>query len=316
MMDKENPKKQSSIFVTIGSKQKKELAGQEWDNGKKESAAAIEPKKEEEEFQWLFPEKTEQKEEAIQQYASVQQPAAKQATGKLLIIVISAVCVGMLLGYALVKVVTQKEEPARHAILQEEKQEKVKEKENMAAAPAAPKGKGASLSSIEPAVVQGGVFSTKEAAEAVKRQINELGLPAEAVQQNGQYIVLLAAASTVETAKLIGELYKASGADTYAKQVTVSPSQPLGEAASEIAALFPAVAEESGKQAAGRKGDQAELQKAEKALTAMDVQSNDRTAVQLKKLLTEALTEAKSDQPQAAKAAQEKLLAFLSAYSQ
>lgn len=315
-MDKENPKKQSSIFVTIGSKQKKELAGQEWDNGKKESAAAIEPKKEEEEFQWLFPEKTEQKEEAIQQYASMQQPAAKQATGKLLIIVISAVCVGVLLGYALVKVVTQKEEPARHAILQEEKQEKVKEKENTAAVPAAPKGKGTSLSSIEPAVVQGGVFSTKEAAEAVKRQINELGLPAEAVQQNGQYIVLLATASTVETAKLIGELYKASGADTYAKQVTVSPSQPLGEAAGEIAALFPAVAEESGKQAAGRKGDQAELQKAEKALTAMDVQSNDRTAVQLKKLLTEALTEAKSDQPQAAKAAQEKLLAFLSVYSQ
>ncbi|MED4716387.1 hypothetical protein [Bacillus badius] len=316
MMDKENPKKQSSIFVTIGSKPKKELAGQEWDNGKKESAAAIEPKKEEEEFQWLFPEKTEQKEEAIQQYASMQRPAAKQATGKLLIIVISAVCVGVLLGYALVKVVTQKEEPARHAILQEEKQEKVKEKENTAAVPAAPKGKGTSLSSIEPAVVQGGVFSTKEAAEAVKRQINGLDLPAEAVQQNGQYIVLLATASTVETAKMIGELYKASGADTYAKQVTVSSSQPLGEAAGEIAALFPAVAEESGKQVAGRKGDQLELQKAEKALTAMDVQSNDRTAVQLKKLLTEALTEAKSDQPQAAKAAQEKLLAFLSVYSQ
>ncbi|KIL75486.1 Stage II sporulation protein B [Bacillus badius] len=315
-MDKENPKKQSSIFVTIGSKPKKELAGQEWDNGKKESAAAIEPKKEEEEFQWLFPEKTEQKEEAIQQYASMQRPAAKQATGKLLIIVISAVCVGVLLGYALVKVVTQKEEPARHAILQEEKQEKVKEKENTAAVPAAPKGKGTSLSSIEPAVVQGGVFSTKEAAEAVKRQINGLDLPAEAVQQNGQYIVLLATASTVETAKMIGELYKASGADTYAKQVTVSSSQPLGEAAGEIAALFPAVAEESGKQVAGRKGDQLELQKAEKALTAMDVQSNDRTAVQLKKLLTEALTEAKSDQPQAAKAAQEKLLAFLSVYSQ
>ncbi|MEK4028648.1 hypothetical protein MKZ02_08850 [Pseudobacillus sp. FSL P4-0506] len=315
MMDKDKPKKPEGIFLTIGSKQKKEFIGPEWKNGKKESAAAIEPKKEEEEFQWLFPEEGEQKADVIEQYATMQKTTAKRATGKLFIIVMSAVIVGVLLGYALVKVVTQKEEGRPQAILKEEKPVKEREVTTPKAAPSAKSEKN-SLFSIETAVVQGGVFSTEDGANSMKQKMSDLGLPAEAVLQNGQYLILLAASSTIETAKLIEGIYGTAGADTYTKQLAISPSKKLEESSGEMAALFSSIAEESGKKAAGLEADKNKLKEAESKLDAVKVEPSDETSAELKKLLTGALTEAKSNQPQAAKAAQEKLLAFLAVYSQ
>ncbi|RJS59840.1 hypothetical protein [Bacillus sp. PK3_68] len=173
-----------------------------------------------------------------------------------------------------------------------------------------------SLFSIETAVVQGGVFSTEDAANSVKQKMNGLGLPAEAVLQNGQYLILLAASSTIETAKLIEGIYGTAGADTYTKQLAISPSKKLEESSGEMAALFSSIAEESGKKAAGLEADKNKLKEAESKLDAVKVEPSDETSAELKKLLTGALTEAKSNQPQAAKAAQEKLLAFLAVYSQ
>ena len=313
MMDKDNPKKPQGIFLTIGGKKTK-FVRQEWKKGETESAAALEPKKNEEEFQWMFPDETEQKEDVLKQYVPVQKTAAKRGTGRLFMIVISAVVVGVLLGYALVKIVTQqKAETTPQAILKEEPK---KEKEvAIPAAPEAPKTEKTPLLPIEAAVVQGGVFSTKEAADSVKQQMKDLGLPAEAVRQNGQYLILMATSSTVETAKLMGSLYQAAGADTYAKQMSISPSQDLPKEAEEMAALFSIIAEESGKTAAGLGSDKNKLEEAEKRLEAVKLSSSDETSAKLKQLLKEALTEAKSDQPQAAKAAQEKLLAFLAVFS-
>ncbi|KMY54905.1 hypothetical protein AC623_13970 [Bacillus sp. FJAT-27231] len=316
MMDKDNPKKRQELFLTIGGKKKTKVVTQEWKKGETESAAAIEPKKNEDEFQWLLPEETERKEDVLTQYVPVQKAAAKRATGRIFIVVISAVLVGVLLGYSLVKIVTQqKEGAAPPAIL---KEEKAKQEREVAApvAPAAPKTEKTALLPLEMAVVQGGVFSTKEAADSVKQQVKDLGLPAESVRQNGQYFVLLAAASTVETAKAVGGLYQTAGADTYAKQVSISPAQGLSEEAGEMAVLFSIAAEESGKTAAGLSADKSKLEEAEKKLETVKVPSSDEASAKLKQLLTEALTEAKSDQPQAAKAAQEKLLAFLAVYSE
>ncbi|KAB7708614.1 hypothetical protein F9802_00185 [Bacillus aerolatus] len=314
-MDK--PKKSQDIFLTIGDNKKKqerkELIVPDWKKGSTESAAAAEPKKEEEEFQWIFPEETERKEDVLEQYVSLKRPAAKWTAGKLFIIVVSAVLIGLLLGYAMVKVVTQKEEVPPQAILKEAKVEK---EAPAPAAPATPKAAGTPLLPVEMAVVQGGVFSTKEAAAVMEKQLASKGLPAEVVTQNDQHIILLAASSTVETAKLIGSTYETAGAAVYAKQTSIAPAENLQETAGELAALFPVIAEESGKKSAGVPADLNKLQEAEQKLQAVNIPSKDETSAKLKQLLTEALTEAKSDQPQAAKAAQEKLLAFLAVYGQ
>lgn len=318
MTDKDNPKKPQTIFLTIGSKQakeRKELGSRELQTGKTESAAAIEPKKEDEEFQWMFPDEADQKADVLEQYAPVKTTTAKRVSGKLLVIAASAVLIGVLLGYALVQVVTQKDEAPPQAVLKEQKAEK----EEGAAAPAAPSSPSAEtkpLPPIETAVVQGGIFSTKTAADSVKQQMKGVGMPAEIVRQNGQYVVLLAASSAVETAKLVGSVYAADGAATYAKQFSISPSDSLPKAAGDMAVPFLLIAEESAKKAAGLSIDQSKLAKAEKELAAVEVHSKDKDSGKMKQLLTDALTEAKSDQPQAAQAAQKKLLAFLAAYSQ
>ncbi|MFK2824531.1 hypothetical protein QYG89_02310 [Bacillus sp. B190/17] len=316
-MDK--PKKSQGVFITIGGKKKqerKELIVQSLKKGPIESAAAAEePKKaEEEEFQWIFPNETERRDDVLKQYAPVEKAATKRATGKLFIIVISAVLIGVLFGYALVKIITQKEEAPPQAVLKEETVEQKAAAPSAPSAPTSPKTTSAMLLPLEITVVQGGVFSTKDAAASVKQQIKSVGLPAEIVAQNGQYTVLLAVSSTMETAKIVGGVYEQAGVSTYAKQTSVSPAEGLQGEAGKLAALLPVVAEESGKSAAGLSVDTGKLQEVNDQLKAIKIQANDEASAQLKKLLTAALTEAKSDQPQAAKTAQEKLLAFLSVY--
>lgn len=314
-MDK--PKKRPSISVTIGDKQKKqerkELEIKEWEKGSVESAAAAEPEKDEDEFEWIFPEEVEQKEEAITQYVPKQSTSSRRGIAKWIIIIASAVLIGLLLGYTMLKVVIQERGEQPQAVL---KEENASDGSSSADVPAAEKPAAQSLSPIEASVVQGGIFSTEEAAAAMKSEITAKDIPAEVILQDGQYIVWLAVAATLDTAKMIGEAYEEGGAAVYAKQASISPSSELQSSAAELASLFPKVAEASGRRAAGRDVDSAELSALEKELGEVKVPEGDQAAAELKQLLTASLDELKGNQPQDAKAAQEKLLAFLSIYSQ
>ncbi|OZI11298.1 hypothetical protein CEW92_12370 [Bacillaceae bacterium SAS-127] len=306
-MDK--PKKQQ-LSLTIsskkeGSQQKKEFLVQDWQKGGRESAAAAENKKEEE-FQWVFPEEVEKKEETISLKASLHpQQARRRVIGKLLFIIISAVLIGLLFGYAMVNIVTQKEESPSKAMLTEPKQQ---QKSTNSTAPTT----ASLLPPIETSIVQGGVFSKKATAEKVMKRMKEEGVVAGIVQKDEQFLVVLGVSSQLATAKQLGEAYRAEAADVYAKTTTISSSiKTTGK--ESFAKAFSVIAEESAKTLIGLPVDQAKLIEVEKELQA-EKGTQKKEVASLQRLLVDAVNQAKSDQSQTAKAAQEKLLAFLAEY--
>ena len=71
------------------------------------------------------------------------------------------------------------------------------------------------------AVVQEGIYTSKEGAENIKKNLNDQGIPAEVFAANGQFAIFVGVSSNVEEAKVIGNTLKSSGIDTYAKQWSI-----------------------------------------------------------------------------------------------
>ena len=71
------------------------------------------------------------------------------------------------------------------------------------------------------AVVQEGIYSSKEGAENIKKNLNDQGIPAEVFAANGQFAIFVGISNNVEEAKVIGNTLKTSGIDTYAKQWSI-----------------------------------------------------------------------------------------------
>lgn len=67
------------------------------------------------------------------------------------------------------------------------------------------------------ALIQGGVFSTAEAAEKAKLK----NIPATVIPSEGQFLLLLGAASTVEEAKELAESIEKKGIEVYVKELPV-----------------------------------------------------------------------------------------------
>ncbi|WP_157796246.1 hypothetical protein [Bacillus xiapuensis] len=310
-MDK--PNKPQTILLKVGGKKKakreeQKLIVQDWRRGGEESAAAAEPQKEEEDFQWVLASE-EEKDEALTLKAPLaKQHGRKRVVSRLLLTIIGAVLIGLLLGYGMIKIITNKEEVPPKAALKEP----AGQKPDVPAPPAASKQQASSLPVIESAIVQGGVFSTKEGAEAEKEKARNRGIPADIVSRQGQFVLLLGVAEQMETAKFVGAAYKAEGANVFAKTETFAAADTIPNEADPLIDVFSLIAEESAKQLAGHSVDQSRLKEAKQQLE--KAATGKKESAHLKKLLSDALIQAKSDQPQAAKAAQEKLLAFLAVY--
>lgn len=71
------------------------------------------------------------------------------------------------------------------------------------------------------AVVQEGIYSSKEGAENIKKNLNDQGIPAEVFAANGQFAIFVGISGNVEEAKVIGNTLKSSGINTYAKQWSI-----------------------------------------------------------------------------------------------
>ncbi len=76
----------------------------------------------------------------------------------------------------------------------------------------------ATRQSLTAAVVQEGIYSTKESAAQIKQKLNDKGTPAEVFTSDGQFALFVGVSNQVEEAKSIGNGLKASGVDTYSKQ--------------------------------------------------------------------------------------------------
>ncbi|GIN94344.1 stage II sporulation protein B [Siminovitchia terrae] len=209
-----------------------EVVIKDWSKAKKETAAA-EDRLENDEFEWVLPNKNIPEVPEFQPVQGIPESIEQEKKPKiniskylqtrispnkkgLIISAILAVAIGLGFGLFVWKLVVN---PESSTTLTD-------------AAPAVPsegKEKGAALTATMPdlsaAVVQGGAFSTEEAAESFSDKFTSQGLPSISLNVDEQQFLFIGVTEDLSTAKTWVEDYKASGIDVYAKEFSISENQ-------------------------------------------------------------------------------------------
>jgi stage II sporulation protein B len=73
------------------------------------------------------------------------------------------------------------------------------------------------LEPIDTYIIQGGVFSSVDSAKLEEQKVKEMGIPTQIIESNGQAILVLGIADSIENAKSIATGYKDKGIDVFAK---------------------------------------------------------------------------------------------------
>jgi stage II sporulation protein B len=73
------------------------------------------------------------------------------------------------------------------------------------------------LEPIDTYIIQGGVFSSVDSAKVEEQKVKEMGIPTQIIESNGQAILVLGVADSIENAKSIATGYKDKGIDVFAK---------------------------------------------------------------------------------------------------
>lgn len=73
-------------------------------------------------------------------------------------------------------------------------------------------------------VVQGGVYSTKTAAEQRGQSISEAGVPYIIMEQEQKYYIYIGTAGSLDQAKQLAKVYKEKGVETYPKEISFQGS--------------------------------------------------------------------------------------------
>jgi stage II sporulation protein B len=197
-----------------------------------ESAASQEPI--EESFDWILPETTDNE---INEYQFVKQTTHKKKTSKgksttasisairkkngvlksVILSIVFAVLIGTSFGVIMLKLVVI-DHSKKTAI------ETIAPVTKTVTKSVTPKTSTEKLT-LQPFaafVVQGGVYSTKEAANEISDQVKSKSAPAEIMEIDGKNFLFLGASGSLEQAKNLGSYYKESGiGDIWAKQIQV-----------------------------------------------------------------------------------------------
>ncbi|MFD1705579.1 hypothetical protein ACFSCZ_02300 [Siminovitchia sediminis] len=127
----------------------------------------------------------------------------------------------------------------------------------------------ATMPDLTAAVVQGGVFSTEEAAESTSSQLASQGVPTVSMNVDDQQFLFVGIADNVTSAKAWADDYEAKGIDVYTKEFSVPEQQIKVDSQAdanwikEAPAVFGALAKAAaGAQATGQVDEQS-LQTAE-----------------------------------------------------
>lgn len=196
-----------------------------------ETAAAQESM--DESFDWIIPETAEHE---IEEYKIVNHQKNKKSTlpkiasfttntkkkdgngfRSIIISAVFAIVLGTGFGFLMLKLVLTEHsnKPATEQVLTEE------QGTEKAAIPPSTRAT-ASVKPLTTFVIQGGVFSSKDGAQATANQLAEKGVPAQSVEIDGKEYLFLGVASTIDDAKKIGSNYKDDGiADVWAKSLSV-----------------------------------------------------------------------------------------------
>ncbi|MGG0716319.1 hypothetical protein ABE096_01795 [Robertmurraya massiliosenegalensis] len=189
-----------------------------------EELSAAEQAKEEEEFDWILPEMEE--EEQLQEYKIVSKSKGKKGLKKpkqkksftnkgmfpsVLLIVFLAVVSGTTLGILMLKMVIS--DSAIEAVggpLEEALPEE---------GAATPGTASIELPAITGYMVQGGVFTTEEAANVEATAMADKGVPTEIIGMDDKFFIFVGVADSLENAKALGTELQGNGVETFSKEV-------------------------------------------------------------------------------------------------
>ena len=224
------------------------ISGQEGNFSSTEAAATKEPREDEDSFDWILPEpEGTEKKDAIADFnnkmSSSSKSKFKKSTPKsfpfgkskkrgfftaIFTAVFLAVLLGTSLGLTILKLVIVDKNPSQEVSLMTPDNNLVEnQKQNSS------QGKSGTLSLVLPSittfVVQGGVFTTKEAGKQIETEVKQKGVPAIIVDNKGQSVLLLSVTDTIEHARDLNDKYKQSGVEeSFPKELTLGGKQIAG----------------------------------------------------------------------------------------
>ncbi|WP_019242771.1 MULTISPECIES: hypothetical protein [Bacillus] len=178
------------------------------------STSNEENNKEDESFEWVLPSEEYKEQPTVESsiftYTSKEKTVNKnRGFQKLVLSVVVAIFVGFGLMYVVLKTITAKEDLPVTKIEETKPVNSQKPSESI------------SLFPMVINVVQGGVFSSKVAAEDQQLQFINQGIPAEVITQKDKYYIVLFASDSLEHAKEISTKYKNQISDAYWKEFTL-----------------------------------------------------------------------------------------------
>jgi stage II sporulation protein B len=170
-------------------------------------------------------------------------------------------------------------------------------------------------------VVQGGVFSTKDAAKDGTNQAKAKGAPGQTVEMSNKEYLFLGVADSIETAKQLSSYYKANGvADAFAKQIPIGEKSvsDISEADKSFLEAAMTVFPELSKVTTNTIVTANISEESIKSISALEDKINQKVENEkvknLQGELTGAIEKAKSKEKKSLEEAQQHLLNFLSAY--
>lgn len=206
-----------------------------------ETAAAQESV--DESFDWIIPESSEHDEieeftiadnkktnkTSLPKIAAFSTNSNKKKDRNILSIIISAtfaVLLGTTIGFVMLKLViagpTNKTGTATIPTV-------VEEKGNTTGAITGDKTNKVTLDQMTTYVIQGGVFSSNDGAKETSTEVTSKGVPAKLIEISGKQYLFLGVANSIETAKSLGNQYKADGiVDIFAKPLLLDEKQVTG----------------------------------------------------------------------------------------
>ena len=205
-----------------------------------ETAAAQESV--DESFDWIIPESIEHEIEeftiagnrktnkaSLPKIAAFSTNSKKKKDGNILSIIISAtfaILLGTTIGFVMLKLViagpTNKTGTETIPTV-------VEEKGNTTAANSGDKTNKVTLDQMTTYVIQGGVFSSNDGAKETSTEVTSKGVPTKLIEISGKQYLFLGVANSIETAKSLGNQYKADGVvDIFAKPLLLDEKQISG----------------------------------------------------------------------------------------
>ncbi|AZV44578.1 hypothetical protein BAOM_3969 [Peribacillus asahii] len=287
-VDKSNQENGFTIKINGQEKSFKEHSAAPIEEGRTEAAAVESP---DESFDWVLPNEiipapNSKKKGKIHPYPQPRRPWKLKTP---FILAIVAIVVGTSLGVLAIRTITAEQTVTPPIEVEEETPAVVP--------PVEQTSKGATVQTF---LVQGGVFSTEEAAKEVQATLQAKKLPAEVFKMENEYYLFLGVAESLAATKELALEYKTQDVDVFWKEIRFKAKIAEDDAAVDV---YSSLAELSA--AKLRNTDSSvDLQQVTKQLNGVQLSGNKEG----KKRLMEASELLQKNQ---ASEAQEKLLLFL-----